>query len=202
MVSSVGPLPRVHVLRMVVARRVAAPTLLWVPSQDGCRARCADSGFPSGTRGGPMWAECSIMPHELYDAVAAPPRSYESAAGSGVRSAPRRALHRSFADLRVRHTVATAHLGGRSAGAERLRDRNRAAGGVGRGRRQRDVELEPLIVAEDAGDAFGRPAVPPLDDRSCRRAARQRPLGGREDRVALGEYETVRAVGARDGSLR
>ena len=34
----------------------------------------------------------------------------ESAAGSGVRSAPRRALHRSFADLRVRHTGATAHL--------------------------------------------------------------------------------------------
>src|ERR1051326_4188061 len=124
-----------------------------------------------------------------------------SAAGSGVRAAPRRALHRSFADLRVRHTVATAHPLATSVRAQRLWDRDPPAGGVGRGRRQRAVELEPLVVAYDAGDAFGRPPVPPLDDRSRRRATRQGPLRGREDRVALGQDEAVRAVSAGDGTL-
>src|SRR5207237_2907175 len=61
----------------VVERRIAAPTLPCVPSQDGCRASLADLCCPEHDAASRMWSECSIMQHQLYGVVAPSLRSGE-----------------------------------------------------------------------------------------------------------------------------
>jgi len=90
MVSSVGPLPRVHVRYDVVARRVAAPTLLAIPTQEGCRESVVDLQCLGAKAVNQMWSGCIILQQRLYGAVAPPSRHPGERRGEqrAVRSPP------------------------------------------------------------------------------------------------------------------
>src|SRR2546425_9797139 len=122
-----------------------------------------------------------------------------SAAGSGVRSAPRWSLHRSFTYLlrlrTLRMSLTPSLTRSASARAQRLRDGDSPSCHVCR-RCHRTVQLEALAIAHDLRDPLGGLAVPPLDDGSGRRAPPEGALGCRENRIALWLHEAIGPVRA------